>query len=111
MPGPLDPDGTEPPPPLPPPDDDADLPPGQLIRDTIVVRPGDSIQAAIDRAEPGTRIFIQAGVYREVQNPTNWESSPRAREAPLTRVVAQPVNPSAPEEPGPDGVQPSSSSR
>jgi parallel beta-helix repeat protein len=71
--GKLDPDGTEPPPPPPPPppDDDADIPPGQLKRDTIVVRPGDSIQAAIDRAEPGTRIYILAGVYRELQNPTN----------------------------------------
>jgi parallel beta-helix repeat protein len=71
--GPIDPDGTEPPPPEPPlpPDDDADLPPGQLVRKTIVVRPGDSIQAAIDRARPGTRIYILAGTYRELQNPTN----------------------------------------
>ena len=71
--GPIDPDGTEPPPPEPPlpPDDTADLPPGQLVRNTIVVRPGDSIQAAIDRAKPGTRIYILAGTYKEVQNPTN----------------------------------------
>jgi parallel beta-helix repeat protein len=71
--GPLDPDGTEPPPepPPPPPDDDGDLPPGQLIRNTIVVKPGESIQAAIDRAQEGTRIFVQAGVYRELGNPTN----------------------------------------
>ncbi len=71
--GPIDPDGTEPPPPEPPlpPDDDADLPPGQLVRKTIVVRPGDSIQAAIDRARPGTRIYILAGTYKELQNPTN----------------------------------------
>ncbi|MDH3266953.1 MAG: hypothetical protein OEM25_08310, partial [Gammaproteobacteria bacterium] len=71
--GPLDPDGTEPPPPEPPlpPDDDANLPPGQLKRATIVVRPGDSIQDAIDRAKPGTRIYILAGTYSELQNPTN----------------------------------------
>lgn len=71
--GPLDPDGTEPPPPaLPPPGDgEEDLPPGQRRRDTIVVRPGQSIQAAIDRARPGTRIFILAGTYREVGNPVN----------------------------------------
>jgi len=71
--GPVDPDGTEPPPdpPPPPPGDDDDVPPGQLIRDTIVVRPGDSIQQAIDRAAEGTRIYILAGTYREVQNPTN----------------------------------------
>lgn len=71
--GPLDPDGTEPPPPEPPlpPDDDADLSPGQLVRNTIVVRPGDSIQAAIDRAKPGARIYILAGTYRELSDPTN----------------------------------------
>lgn len=71
--GPLDPDGTEPPPPPPPPPpgDDEEFPPGQLRRNTIVVRPGQSIQAAIDRAEEGTRIFVLAGVYREVGNPTN----------------------------------------
>jgi parallel beta-helix repeat protein len=71
--GQLDPDGTEPPPdpPPPPPDDDADVPPGQLKRRTIVVKPGQSIQAAIDRAQPGTRIYILAGVYRELSNPTN----------------------------------------
>jgi len=71
--GKLDPDGSEPPPepPPPPPDDDEGVPPGQLVRDTIVVRPGDSIQAAIDRAQPGTRIYILAGVYRELSNPIN----------------------------------------
>jgi parallel beta-helix repeat protein len=72
--GPLDPNGTEPPPPPPPPppgDDEDDFPPGQLKRNTIVVRPGDSIQAALDRAEEGTRIFVLAGVYHEIGNPTN----------------------------------------
>jgi len=72
--GPLDPDGSEPPPPPPPPppgDDDLDLPPGQRKRNTIVVRPGQSIQAAIDRAEPGTRIFVLAGVYREYRDPNS----------------------------------------
>jgi parallel beta-helix repeat protein len=72
--GPLDPDGTEPPPPLPPPppsDDEVSLPPGQSKRRTIVVRPGESIQAAIDRAQPGTRILVLSGVYRETADPTN----------------------------------------
>jgi parallel beta-helix repeat protein len=71
--GQVDPDGTEPPPPPPPPppDDTGDLPPGQLKRNTIVVRPGDSIQAAVDQAEPGTTIYVLAGVYSEVQNTTN----------------------------------------
>lgn len=71
--GPLDPDGTEPPPPPPPPPpgDDSDLPPGQARRSTIVVRPGESIQRAIDIARPGTRIYVLAGVYRESQDPTN----------------------------------------
>jgi len=71
--GPVDPDGTEPPPPPPPPPpaDDEDVPPGQLQRQTIVVRPGQSIQAAIDRAAPGTRVYVLAGVYRETADPTN----------------------------------------
>ena len=71
--GPLDPEGGEPPPPPPPlpPGDDDEFPPGQLKRNTIVVRPGQSIQAALDRAEEGTRIFVLAGVYRELGNPTN----------------------------------------
>jgi parallel beta-helix repeat protein len=71
--GELDPDGTEPPPPvLPPPDGgDEDIPPGQRKRHTIVVKPGQSIQAAIDRARPGTRIYILAGTYKETGNSTN----------------------------------------
>ena len=69
----LDPDGTEPPPPvLPPPSiDDENIPPGQKKRHTIVVRPGQSIQAAIDKARPGTRIYVLAGTYKEVGNSTN----------------------------------------
>ena len=71
--GPVDPDGTEPPPPPPPPPptDVDDLPPGQLTRKTIVVRPGQSIQAAIDRASYGTTIYVLAGVYRETSNNDN----------------------------------------
>jgi parallel beta-helix repeat protein len=66
--GQLDPDGTEPPPepPPPPPDDDEDVPPGQLVRHTIVVSPGDSIQEAIDRAQPGTRIYGQRATGKRV---------------------------------------------
>ncbi|MFE8073135.1 right-handed parallel beta-helix repeat-containing protein [Marinobacteraceae bacterium S3BR75-40.1] len=40
-------------------------------RHTIVVRPGQSIQAAIDRAQPGTRIYVLAGTYKESGNATN----------------------------------------
>jgi len=69
----LDPDGTEPPPPvLPPPSTDpGNIPPGQKKRRTIVVKPGQSIQAAIDRASPGTRIYILAGTYKEAGNAVN----------------------------------------
>jgi parallel beta-helix repeat protein len=42
-----------------------------MKRNTIVVKPGQSIQAAIDRAEPGTRIYVLAGVYREFGDQTN----------------------------------------
>lgn len=71
--GKLDPDGTEPPPPVepPPPTDPETLPPGQRKRQTIVVRPGQSIQKAIDQAAHGARIYVQAGVYRETADPVN----------------------------------------
>jgi parallel beta-helix repeat protein len=71
--GPVDPDGTEPLPPVlpPPPGEEADIPPGQIKRDTIVVKPGQSIQAALDRAEEGTRIYVLAGTYRELSDPVN----------------------------------------
>jgi parallel beta-helix repeat protein len=69
----LDPAGTEPPPPvLPPPSDEtASVPPGQHKRRTVVVSPGQSIQAAIDKALPGTRIYVLAGTYKEPGNTTN----------------------------------------
>jgi len=71
--GPVDPDATEPPPPPPPPppDDEEDVPFGQRVRRTIVVRPGQSIQAAVDRAAPGTTIYVLAGTYRELSDPVN----------------------------------------
>ena len=47
------------------------IPPGQFKRGTIVVKPGQSIQEAIDRAQPGTRIFVHGGVYEEPCNTTN----------------------------------------
>jgi parallel beta-helix repeat protein len=71
--GPLDPDGTEPPPPVlpPPPGEIEDIPPGQMTRGTIVVKPGQSIQRAIDLASHNTRIYILGGTYREIADPTN----------------------------------------
>jgi hypothetical protein len=40
---------------------------------TIVVSPGQSIQAAVNRARPGTTILLRAGVYRQsVQIRTNF---------------------------------------
>ena len=48
------------------------FPPGQFKRGTqVVVNPGQSIQEAIDRARPGTRIYVLAGDYTEPNNPTN----------------------------------------
>src|SRR6185436_16217375 len=32
---------------------------------TIRVKPGDSIQAAVDKAKPGDRVLVKPGVYRE----------------------------------------------
>src|SRR6476619_6794365 len=37
---------------------------------TITVRPGQSIQVAVDRAAPGTRIVILPGTYREAVDVT-----------------------------------------
>jgi parallel beta-helix repeat protein len=47
------------------------IPPGQFKRGTIVVKPGQSIQEAINRAQEGTRIFVHGGVYTEPCNDTN----------------------------------------
>jgi parallel beta-helix repeat protein len=71
--GQLDPDGTEPPPPPPPPPPGGEdtIPPGQIKRDTIVVKPGQSIQEALDRAQEGTTIKVLAGTYRELSNTLN----------------------------------------
>jgi parallel beta-helix repeat protein len=69
--GPVDPDGTEPPPPPPPPPPSEEPPPGPLKKGRIVVKPGQSIQAAIDRAAPGATVYVLAGVYRELGDKTN----------------------------------------
>jgi parallel beta-helix repeat protein len=47
------------------------IPPGQMKRGSIVVKPGQSIQEALDRAEEGTRIYVHAGIYEEPCNLTN----------------------------------------
>jgi len=47
------------------------IPPGQFKRGTIVVKEGQSIQEAIDRAQEGTRIYVHAGEYSEPCNTTN----------------------------------------
>lgn len=68
--GPLDPDGTVPvPPQLPPPPGDSE-PVGKL-RFVQVVRPGQSIQKAIDRARYGGWVLVLPGTYHELSDPTN----------------------------------------
>lgn len=47
------------------------IPESQFGDGTILVRPGQSIQEAIDRAEGPTVISIEPGVYREHCNPIN----------------------------------------
>jgi parallel beta-helix repeat protein len=42
---------------------------------TIRVKPGDSIQAAVDKATPGDRILVKAGTYREDGQPCPTEPS------------------------------------
>ncbi|MDX1649367.1 MAG: hypothetical protein R3263_05895, partial [Myxococcota bacterium] len=72
--GQLDPDGTEPPPPMPPPPGQelsCDPWPGHEKRRTLLVRPGQSIQAAVHCARPGARVLVLPGVYKETADPTN----------------------------------------
>lgn len=72
--GKLDPDGTEPPPPPPPPPGQelsCDPWPGHAHARVLVVRPGQSLQAAIECARQGARIFVLPGIYRETTDPTN----------------------------------------
>jgi len=67
--GSLDPDGTEPVPPELPPPPAAETP--REPRYVQHVHPGESIQAAIDRARPGGYIFVYPGTYRELADPVN----------------------------------------
>ena len=60
---------------------------GRSDRPGIIVKPGQSIQAAIDRAAPGTTIRVKPGVYREVQNPTNGLNIPKSG----IRLIGQPT--------------------
>jgi hypothetical protein len=69
--GPLDPPGTDPVPPTPtePPDPGpGGGGPGKLVQ---ILRPGDSIQAAVDRSRDGGYVFLRPGTYREFSDPTN----------------------------------------
>jgi parallel beta-helix repeat protein len=47
------------------------IPPGQIKRSSIVVKPGQSIQKALDMAQEGTKIYVHAGIYEEPCNLTN----------------------------------------
>jgi len=47
------------------------IPPGQIKRSSIVVKPGQSIQEALDMAQEGTKIYVHAGIYEEPCNETN----------------------------------------
>jgi parallel beta-helix repeat protein len=47
------------------------IPPGQMKRGKIVVKPGQSIQEALDMAQEDTEIYVHAGIYEEPCNLTN----------------------------------------
>lgn len=66
--GPLDPGGSEPSPVASPPASttaQTATSPGMVGAGIMLVRAGESIQAAINAAEPGTTIMIEPGIYRE----------------------------------------------
>jgi parallel beta-helix repeat protein len=73
---------------------------------TIVVSPGESIQAAIDQASPGDVIVVEAGVYRENLNIDKDNITLRGQSA----VLKPPASPSPnncspqPGEPSEDGI-------
>ncbi|MFZ1866204.1 MAG: right-handed parallel beta-helix repeat-containing protein, partial [Polyangiales bacterium] len=50
---------------------DSTIPPEQIGDGTILVKPGQSIQEAIDLSEGPTRIEIEPGIYEEPCNPIN----------------------------------------
>lgn len=45
--------------------------------DEIIVKPGQSIQKAIERAVPGTAIRVMPGTYREALSMTDWDVADR----------------------------------
>jgi parallel beta-helix repeat protein len=64
---------------------------GRSSQAILHVRPGESIQAAIDRAQPGDTIVIAAGVYRENLTITTDGLTLRGAGARLTGTVLQPA--------------------
>jgi parallel beta-helix repeat protein len=64
---------------------------GRSSQGVLHVRPGESIQAAIDRAQPGDTIVIAAGVYRENLTVTTDGLTLRGAGARLTGTVLQPA--------------------
>jgi nitrous oxidase accessory protein NosD len=51
------------------------VPPQAQAARKIVVTPGQSIQAAVDRAEPGDTIFVEPGTYREAGRACPFDAS------------------------------------
>jgi parallel beta-helix repeat protein len=69
--GPLDPPGTDPVPPTPTEPPDPGPGGGGPGKNVQILRPGDSIQAAIERSRDGGYVYLRPGTYREFSDPMN----------------------------------------
>lgn len=72
--------------------------------DATVVKPGESIQAAVDAAAPGTTIFVKRGTYAENVAITTDGITLKGRGAKLVPPAESTTNACSPEQPATDGI-------
>lgn len=72
--------------------------------DSTVVKPGESIQAAVDAAAPGTTIFVKRGTYAENVAITTDGITLKGHGAKLVPPAAPTTNACSPVDPATDGI-------